>query len=842
MTNKKTLVVGISLALFAGSAMAANKQAEDDSLLVVFKDQISKEERLETIRGVGGMMRETDALGRDLSLRNVANGRINKIRVANAQHRDRVMKRLSQHPLVQVAEPNYIISINNTHTEFNPLSIPNDPAFGDMWALQNTGQQGGTAGADISAVPAWDITTGSQDIVIGVIDTGVDYTHPDLAANMWLNPNEICDSGVDDSGTGVIDDCYGYSAITGYGDPMDGNGHGTHVAGTIGAVGNNELGVVGVNWNVQMVACQFLDADGFGSTAGAIECVDYFTNLKLNHGVNIVASNNSWGGGAYSEALEMAISDGIDAGIMFVAASGNDGTDSDVIPSYPASYDLDGIVAVANTTRTDAMSGTSTYGLESVDLGAPGTQILSTYLNEGYATASGTSMASPHVAGVAGLIWSISPQLSITEVKQIMMDSGDPLSALAGRTVSGNRLNAYQALIDADPDPGFRLSLSPMAQEIEAGSYAEYSLEVGSLADWSGEVELTASVSPELDVELSSTTAEPGDEVTVTVYTEANTAWGEYSVVISGTDAETGELTGEAQGALHVFPQGIVDIPFENNTPIDIPDADPEGISSIISVSDEGTVFGTEVSVNITHTWIGDLIVTLTSPEGTEHVLHDRAGGSADDLIETWNVGTFNGESMTGDWTLHVSDNAAFDTGTLNSWGLVLSVATEDDGVPGPPAADFSYSVDGMTVNFTDESEADSDIMSYEWDFGDGASSTNQNPQHTYAEEGTYSVTLTVTDEEELSDSVTKSVTIALSDIDVSVLSGVKLRTGSAIVQLRWSGAEGAVDIYRDGEFVETVSGMERYRDRFETDQDDVHYEVCPEGSQAGCGSATYQF
>ncbi|MGX5915685.1 S8 family serine peptidase [Aliidiomarina sp. Khilg15.8] len=842
MTNKKKLVVGISLALFAGSAMAANKQAEDDSLLVIFKDQVTKEDRLQTIRGVGGMMRATDERGRDLSFRHVADGRINKIQVANAAQRDRVIKRLSNHPLVEFAEPNYIISINKQQAQFSPLSVPNDPAFGDLWAMQNTGQSGGMVGADIDAVPAWDITTGDTSLVIGVIDTGVDYMHPDLAANMWVNPNEICDNGIDDSGTGYVDDCYGISPVDGTADPMDGNGHGTHVAGTIGAIGNNSVGVVGVNWNTQIVACRFLDDAGFGSTADAIECLDYFTNLKLNHNVNMVASNNSWGGGPYSEALRTAISDSIDAGIMFVAAAGNDGIDADVTPSYPATYDLDGIVAVANTNRNDNMTGSSTYGEVGVDLGAPGTQILSTYLNDGYATATGTSMSSPHVAGVAGLVWSIAPHLSIAEVKAILMDSGEPLADLAGTTASGKRLNALNALIAADPDPGFSLDLSPLAQEVIAGDDAIYTLEVDSLAEWDDEVLLSASTSPALDVTLSSSSAFPGDTVTITVETDSETAYGDYELTVSGSDAATGEITGEVQGLLTVLPQGLVDLPYQNTTPVDIPDNDAEGITSVINVPEEGIVFSTEVGVDITHTWIGDLIVSLTSPEGTEVVVHDRAGGSADDLVESWNLDAFNGESMTGDWTLAVSDNAGLDTGTLNSWSLELTVLQEGEPVPGEPEADFEYSVDGMMVNFTDTSEADYDIVSYDWDFGDGASSSIQNPQHTYAAEGTYQVTLTVEDSEEQTDSVTKSVTISLAQIDVEVRSAVKTRTGIALVQLAWDGAEGPVDIYRNGEFIETVSGRDRFRDRFNTDADEVTYEVCPEGSQSSCGEVTHQF
>lgn len=840
MANKNKLVVGISLALFAGSAMAANQPtADEESLVVMFKPSVSKSEREMVIRSVGGILRETDAQGRDLRMRHVAEGRINKVRVANAAQRDRLIKRLSVHPLVEVAEPNYILTTQVDSQQ--AIDAPNDEFFDLMWNLENTGQEGGTVGSDISALEAWGITTGDDNIVIGVIDSGIDYTHPDLIDNIWHNPGEVCGNGIDDSGNGIIDDCHGYNAITGTGDPMDVDGHGTHVAGTIGASTNNDIGVAGINWNVQLAACKFLGPTG-GYTTDAIACIDYFTDLRVNQGVNIVATNSSWGGGAYSETLRAAIETHNEAGIMFVAASGNDSINNDITPSYPASYDLPGIVSVANTTRTDSLAVLSNYGAETVDLGAPGSNIPSTYIDNGYVYMSGTSMASPHVAGVAALIWSIAPDLSIAEVKEILMSSGDSIPALAGVTASGKRLNAYEALLAADPDPGFRLSLAPQRQEVSAGDYAQYSIDVGEIAGWSGEVALSVDTSPALEFELSASTVAANESATLTVYTSSETNWGDYAIIVSATDLETGELTRQASGALTVLPNNLVDYPYENNTSIAIPDNNPDGITSVISVPEEGTVFDTEVSVNITHTWRGDLIVSLISPQGTEHVLHNRDGGSASDLIQTWTVDTFNGESMQGDWTLFVSDNAGLDTGTLNGWSMVLTAISDSEPTPGEPEAAFSYNVDGMTVSFSDESSADYEIVSYAWDFGDGATSSEANPVHTYAAEGTYSVTLTVTDAEGQQSSTSQMVAISLADIDVDVISATKLRSGTATVQLQVSGADGAVDVYRDGSFVGTFDSR-RIRDRFNTSADSVFYEICPEGSYgAGCTSITVTF
>jgi subtilisin-like proprotein convertase family protein len=451
-------------------------------------------------------------------------------------------------------------------------------------------------------------------------------------------------------------------------------------------------------------------------------------------------------------------------------------------------------------------------------------------------------MSSPHVAGVAGLVWSIDPSLSIAEVKQILMDSGESIPALSGKTASGKRLNALSALEAADPDPTYLLTLSPGRQEIVAGDNASFTLDVDSIADWSGTVDLSVSAEPELDVSLSSSQAGEGDSVDVLVSTTDETQWGEYSITVSSSDVETGEITREASSVVYVLPQGLSDFYYEDTANTDIPDNDSEGISRVINVPETGVVFGADVSVDITHTWQGDLIVSLTSPEGTEHVLHDRAGGSTEDLVRNWSVDTFNGEDMTGDWTLTVSDNAGADTGTLNHWSLTLTAVEEDDGLPDAPVAGFEASVDDLTVTFTNiSSDSDGDIASYFWEFGDGNTSTEANPVYAYSEAGIYDVTLTVTDETELSDSVTQSVNVSITDIELSVYRATHLRNDTTLVDLRWSGAAGDVDLYRDGEFIETLDNSGRYRDRFKSDGSDVVYELCETGTEA-CQSATASF
>jgi len=353
------------------------------------------------------------------------------------------------------AEPNYKVKTIST--------FPNDPCFSQLWGMHNTGQTGGTEDADIDAPEAWDISTDSNDVIVAVIDTGLDYNHSDLTNNMWSNEAELNGTiGIDDDGNGKIDDIYGYDFCNNDSDPIDDHFHGTHCAGTIGALGNNGEGVVGVCWNVKIMALKFLDDEGSGDVSDAIDCIEYAVEM----GADILS--NSWGGGGCSQLLKDAIEDAGEADVMFIAAAGNrrwwetdEMLNNDEYPLYPASYDLDNIVAVLATDYNDNRSSFSHYGFKSVDLGAPGTDILSTFptyetgamSNYGfdtyYETISGTSMACPHVAGACALVWGLNPNLSHLSVKQIILDNVDQLDSLDGLCVTGGRLNLYKAVLDA---------------------------------------------------------------------------------------------------------------------------------------------------------------------------------------------------------------------------------------------------------------------------------------------------------------------------------------------------------------------------------------------------------
>ena len=341
-------------------------------------------------------------------------------------------------PAVRFIEPDYIV-----HTE----TVPDDPSFPIQWSLQNTGQQNGVPGADIHVTRAWDQVTGSAQVIVAIVDTGMDLTHPDLAGNLYTNPGEIPGNGLDDDGDGYADDVHGFDFASFDSDPTDENGHGTHVAGIIGAMGNNGVGISGVAWRVQLLPLKFMDASGSGTTSDAIDAIEY----AVDHGADVI--NASWGGGAYSEALRLAIADAGAHGILFVTASGNEGSDNDVYPNWPSALAEANVISVASTDRVDGRSPFSNYGLLSVDLGAPGGAIVSTLRGGGYGVMSGTSMAAPHVSGALALLRSRFPAMPAATMKQVLLASSDRIPSLEGVTVSGGRLDVARMMEGLDSIP-----------------------------------------------------------------------------------------------------------------------------------------------------------------------------------------------------------------------------------------------------------------------------------------------------------------------------------------------------------------------------------------------------
>jgi len=324
---------------------------------------------------------------------------------------DETCKRLLASREVDSCTPNYQLSVRDVEGD--------DPLLSGLWGMSDE--------SGISAVSAWGISTGSSAVVVAVIDTGVDYTHEDLAANIWTNPNEVPGNGVDDDGNGYVDDVRGLNLVPGAAhvtDPMDDNQHGTHVAGIIGAVHGNGVGLGGVSSSIKILPIKFMDAAGSGRLSDAIAAIEYMVDLKVNRGIDIKVANNSWGGGGYSPVLEAAIQRANEAGIVFVVAAGNDGLDVDLFPSYPGSYDVPNVVTVAAIDEAQNLATFSNYGGQSVDIAAPGVGINSSIPGQRYTKLSGTSMAAPHVVGSVALLYSIEPSIAVPDAITRLLESG----------------------------------------------------------------------------------------------------------------------------------------------------------------------------------------------------------------------------------------------------------------------------------------------------------------------------------------------------------------------------------------------------------------------------------
>jgi subtilisin family serine protease len=406
-------------------------------------------------------------------------------------------KQLAARPDVEYVEANTIIRVNR---------VPNDTDFTKQYGMHNTGLNNGTIDADIDAVEAWDISTGSKDVVVGIIDTGVDYTHPDIAPNYWTNSAETgldasgkdkSTNGVDDDGNGYIDDFRGWDFVNNDNDPMDDHAHGTHCAGVIGARGDDGVGVTGVNWNVSLVGLKFLSGSGGGTLEDAVKAIEYGTSLGLS------LTSNSWGGGGFSQTMLDAIKAANDHGVLFVAAAGNDSSNNDATPAYPASYNVDNVISVAASDNKDQMAYFSNSGIKSVHVAAPGVDIWSSVPGSKYQKMSGTSMATPHVAGLAALVKAAHPEATAGQVKARILGGADRSAYWASRVSSGGRINALNSLeVDSVPpseitdlsvvDSGtmaVTLQWSPVGDDGAQGNASAYELRTSdrpivSDADW----------------------------------------------------------------------------------------------------------------------------------------------------------------------------------------------------------------------------------------------------------------------------------------------------------------------------------------------------------------------
>jgi len=530
------------------------------------------------------------------------------IRLPKSLGVDQAIAAYKKHPDVLYAEPDYIVKA---------LGMPNDPSFSSLWGLMNTGQNNGTAGSDVNAPGAWDVTTGSKDVVVAVIDTGIDYTHQDLADNIWSNKAECNANGIDDDGNGYIDDCHGINVVDRFSPPMDDYGHGSHVSGTIGAMGNNAIGVVGVNWDISLMACKFLDSTGRGSTSGAIECLDYVRDMK-SRGVNIVATNNSWGGGDYSQALYEAIGANLQAGILFIVAAGNSGNDNETYPTYPASYSLPNVIAVSATDESDSVAFFSDDGRRSVHIGAPGTDILSTTPDNGYETHSGTSMATPHVTGVAALLKAQDPTRDWTAIRNIILSSGKSVPSL-WNTISQKRLDAAAALTCTDRVLVARLSPQPRAIRVNAGETVNLSVLHVNCAIPNGEVTVTV---------------QPGGD-TIALKDDGNS-----TDIVKGDGIYSGQWIASKEG---IF---LLNIPGDDTLPIQVVSKYPTLFRDAKAIASNLTVSAVAVG-DINADGRSDIVYAIpgTSPGAYSYfytLLQDSSGNLVSGLSQPVGIGWVN--------------------------------------------------------------------------------------------------------------------------------------------------------------------------------------------------------
>lgn len=428
-----------------------------------------------------------DSLSRDavVSQRQLGNKHTVMLKTDAQVSFEKLLQAYSHRPGFRYLEPDFIVQSTGT--------MSNDPLVSTMYGLQKT-----------AAPDAWDLSTGSSQVVVGVIDSGVDYTHPDLIQNMWVNPGEIPGDGIDNDRNGYVDDIHGYDFLNNDGSPMDDNRHGTHVAGTISARGDNGVGTVGMSWSTKIMALKFLGSNGSGPISAAVSALNYATMMRSQYGVNIVLTNNSWGSTGFSQAMSDAISANANTGMLFVAAAGNATNNNDSSPFYPAAYPQENIISVASTTSDDVLSSFSNYGVNSVDIAAPGSSILSTGLNGTYVTLSGTSMAAPHVSGAAALLWSAVSNTTTAAVKNILLQTADPLTGLNGLIGSGGRLNVANAMRSLLGDVGDSLQLARSTSLNQVGE--TFSSGFQSLSDGSHGT---------ADVDLYRLSGQAGDVLTI---------------------------------------------------------------------------------------------------------------------------------------------------------------------------------------------------------------------------------------------------------------------------------------------------------------------------------------
>lgn len=779
------------------------------TLLVKFKDNVVASDISNVANRVGANARAFRGVSK-LRSAAIKNWRI--FSLPASANITQVRKALLSGASVERVEFNYKVSV---------LQIPNDASFSQLWGFNNIGQTGGTPNADIDAPEAWDITTGSANTLVAVIDTGVDYTHPDLIDNIWTNPGEIPGNGIDDDLNGYIDDVHGYDFANNDGDPMDDFGHGTHVSGTIAAAGNNGIGVAGVNWQAQIMAVKFLDATGSGTTAAAVEAVLYATNMGAK------VSNNSWGGGGFSQALLDAINAANTSGALFVAAAGNSSSNNDALPQYPASYDAPNIISVAATDHNDLLAFFSNYGATTVDLGAPGVSIYSTVPaigdpccsnTTGYMYLDGTSMATPHVTGAAALLMSYFPTDTNLQVKQRILGSVQPIAALSGKTLTGGRLNIFNSLENDTTPPApvvdlsaasssafsAQLTFTATGDDNNIGVASSYDIRYStSLIDDTNFDSATSAIAP---LPAPSGTLEN----VIVEGLQSNTTY-YFALKVADNVGNKSPISNIAT-VTTLLAQSVYSEDFENGlTNWTISGTDGLGGPALWHLSShrynspsnslyygDGTSFtyntgaansGSAVSAPIDLTLsTADTILQFyyylrtenLSPYDTAEVSVSNDGGvtwaplwsSAFDspgismVPVTINLSGYVGSIIQLQFSFNTLDSVFndFEGWVVDDINILTTVTTP---INNPPVAVVGGPYSGthnvaLQFDGSGSSDPDGDILTYSWDFGDTTTATGATPTHVYSADGNYTVTLTVSDGS-LSSTATTSVSIVNS-------------------------------------------------------------------------------
>ena len=659
------------LAALTTAGPASSGRVARAEILVGFEPGVTRAAQLEVLSRLGADPRE----------------RFRPIRAFRASvpaaERGEIIAALERDPRVRYAERN---------VRFRISAEPDDPSFGELWGLDNSGQPvnggfTGTPDADVDAPEAWDVTTGSSEVIVGVIDTGVDYSHPDLAANIWLNEGENCagcrNDGVDNDGNGYVDDWRGWDFLNDDNNPFDDNGHGTHVAGTIGAAGDNGTGVTGVNWNVRIIPLKFLSANGSGDASDAVRALLYATAMGAT------VTNNSYGGDGYSQAFADAIAAADAQGSVFVAAAGNSFANNDASPSYPSSYELPNVISVAATDQNDARAWFSNYGRRSVDLGAPGTNILSTQPGAAYAYLDGTSMAAPHVAGAVALAKAAFPQATGVGLKALLFRTVDANSSLATRTATGGRLNlgsavgcsgAAQVWLD-EPTTGF---------SVDVGDTIPVRVLAGSCGDPGAvTVDVTANGAP---VSLSAR----GDGYFTGSFTATEPG---------GITVEASAVAGAASDAQTVFGSATQVYPI-------VPGGDPVTVTTTVPEENARLSFdgvaGQRVSLKLTEVTIGtsgysSAKVSILNPNGSA-LVSPAYFGTSGGFVDTKSLPTTGRYAIvidpqgtsTGSATVTLYDVPPDALGSISPGGEDTSVAVD---VPGQNARVSFAGVAGRRVS-----------------------------------------------------------------------------------------------------------------------------------------------